>query len=266
MDAFFQNRFANWVLAPAVVLCALIWVTWGYFQHEYPTCTFRYKLTAEVQTPEGVKTASGIWQVSYGHSVDMGGGPQPRNTIVGDALFLDLGMGKNLFITFTRAKSGRDSPIAGGPWLSNQAARSGAANVFGIPLRVLNEHWSFGSEPELCAAIMQKGTGKTYDVPFDWLPTLVTFSDLKDPNTSTVIQPDKLADSFGEGYNLNSVKISLSNEPITQDLDQVLPWLSAMKEKWSKGHTQYAVEPLVDELNYDAFRGPSTNPNGGAAL
>ena len=96
MRAFFQNRLVRWVLAPALVLSAL---GWGYVQINYPTCSFRYKLIAEVQTPDGLKTGSSVLEVTYSPQW----GPLVQggryDTLLGEATYVDLGHGKNLFMT-----------------------------------------------------------------------------------------------------------------------------------------------------------------------
>ena len=96
MRAFFQNRLVRWVLAPALVLSAL---GWGYFQINYPTCTFRYKLTAEVMTPDGLKTGSSVVEVSYTtQSAPLSQGGR-FDSVLGEATYVDLGDSKNLFVT-----------------------------------------------------------------------------------------------------------------------------------------------------------------------
>jgi hypothetical protein len=103
--AIFQNRFLKWVLAPFAVLSSL---GWGYFQYEYPTCTFRYKLTAEVMTPEGLKTGSSVIEVSYSSTSPI---PNPGrwrlDRLSGEAVFVNLHQGKNLFVTLGNYESGR---------------------------------------------------------------------------------------------------------------------------------------------------------------
>ena len=52
----------------------------------------KYRLTLEVETPEGLKTASGIVSVHP----DRGYSRHGHTTTRGDAVFVDLGGGKNL--------------------------------------------------------------------------------------------------------------------------------------------------------------------------
>lgn len=84
MGAIIRSKFVRWVLAPIAVIWAL---GWAYMQHEYPTCTFRYKLTAEVQTPVGLKTGSSVVEVSYQRGGDWGGGTHAYDTLRGEATY-----------------------------------------------------------------------------------------------------------------------------------------------------------------------------------
>ena len=52
----------------------------------------KYRLTVEVETPEGIKSASGVVAVHPDRSYSRGG----HTRTVGDAVFVDLGGGKNL--------------------------------------------------------------------------------------------------------------------------------------------------------------------------
>ena len=52
----------------------------------------KYRLTVEVETPEGVKAASGVMAVQPDRSYSRGG----HTRTMGDAVLVDLGGGKNL--------------------------------------------------------------------------------------------------------------------------------------------------------------------------
>ena len=52
----------------------------------------KYRLTVEVETPDGVKSASGVLAVIPDRGYNRGGQTRTR----GDAVFVDLGGGKNL--------------------------------------------------------------------------------------------------------------------------------------------------------------------------
>src|ERR1700730_5354740 len=52
----------------------------------------KYRLTVEVETPEGIRSASGVMSVHPDRSYSRGGQTRTR----GDAVLVDLGGGKNL--------------------------------------------------------------------------------------------------------------------------------------------------------------------------
>jgi hypothetical protein len=260
-----KDLFRKENLLLAIALVSILYVTFSnYIRTNYPVCIFRYKLSAEINTPDGLKSGSSVFEVSYSHGGDWGGGKSAILTVTGDAVYTNLGGEKNLFITLTRASSGRIDPHGFGD--RNYSSREGSSNIFGLPLRVFNLNWELGHEVKLCMEISQLQFGKKYDVPLSWLPTLVTFGNLKDPNSVQVVQPNSLDTSIGAGFSFKNANLEISNEPISQPIDQALPWLPELKEKSTANQTHKANEPLIDSLNYDAFRGPGLDGDGGSAL
>jgi len=67
-------RVSRLIVIPSIAAAVLGGMGYFWYQSNYPTCTFRYKLTAEVNTPDGVKTGSSVIEVSYSHNGDWGGG------------------------------------------------------------------------------------------------------------------------------------------------------------------------------------------------
>ena len=63
----------------------------------------KYRLTVEVETPEGVKSASGVMAVHPDRSYSRGGHTRTK----GDAVFVDLGGGKNLVALLAHIDDGK---------------------------------------------------------------------------------------------------------------------------------------------------------------
>jgi hypothetical protein len=57
------------------------------------------------------------------------------------------------------------------------------------------------------------------------LPTLVFFSDVNDPLSVKQVNPSALRDTLGLDAQMGSVTVSITNDPITQDIEQKLPFL-----------------------------------------
>src|SRR3954469_20903718 len=63
----------------------------------------KYRLTVAVETPEGPKSASGVMAVHPDRSYSRGG----HTKKVGDAVFVDLGKGKNLVALLAHIDDGK---------------------------------------------------------------------------------------------------------------------------------------------------------------
>jgi len=252
MGAILNNRIVKWFLAYVIVFCGTGWALWAYYQHEYPTCTFRYKLTAEVQTPDGVKTGSSVLEVSYSHNGDWGGGPHPALTLTGQATYIDLGSGKNLFLLLTNRDSGRNSQMDNRD--GNFEHAGGALTAFSLPIKIFGLEWFYGQEPKLCSDLAIASASGPIVVPIGNLPTLVTFSDINDYTSVKVVQPSELETDIGMGYKLLDARIEAANEPVSHNIEQILTWWTTIKVKWI--HRGFAInDPLIFKLGYTAFRG-----------
>jgi hypothetical protein len=222
---------------------------YGWYVYNYPTCTFRYKLTAEVMTPDGLKTGSSVIEVSYSHNADWGGGESADLKMSGEAVYVDLGQGKNVFVTLKSQESGRELSLD-----RNYAPFKGALDGFALPLKAFGLQWNFGQERDLCAASRLIPLSDRFEVLFENLPTLVTFDSLDNPNSVSVIQPNEVT-LLGQGISLKRVTVARSEEQMLDIINGVLPWLESKRPKdgsifWSRNI------PLIDRLHYGSFKRP----------
>jgi|JI8StandDraft_2_1071088.scaffolds.fasta_scaffold119900_2 hypothetical protein len=192
---------------------------------------YRYRLTVEVETPDGLKTGSSVIEVRQmiGRSTMGGFNEQIFYKIRGEAAAVDLPGGRTLYALL---RSGDDVE-----W---------AARV--IPFLAPNA----GDENRLDDLLLLKGKK---ELPRTWppgghlserpaYPTLVTFTDEAEPTSVMLIDPDDLAATFGKGAKLKRVTAELTDDLVTSGIEKRLWWLSEYPE------------PRLDP-NY---RG-STNPN-----
>ena len=250
MTTFFRNGFVKRVLAPVVVFGAL---SWAYFQQEYPTCTFRYKLTAEIMTPAGLKSGSSVIEVNYRRGGDWGGGPHGERWATGEAVYVDLGHGKNLFVLLSNRESGRND-LVGDTSRSYDHAK-GALDAFALPIKVFGLTWKFGQEKRLCKELNVASTNTKREVPFDNLPTLVTFADVFDPKSVRVVQPERFETDFGVGYKFLRARIEPTTHVPTESIEGILHWLPQQEQHWLE-MGGIGGGPLIDDLWYDSFLVP----------
>jgi hypothetical protein len=172
----------------------------------------KYRLTVEVETPEGIKSASGVLAVFPDRGYSRGG----RTRIGGDAVFVDLGSGKNLVALLAHLDKSLD--FEGMNYLALRAygAVSGA--------RV-----SFNQMSKMSGAVPVTGA---------LIPVLLTFADPRDPGSARLVAPDDVEGTLGKGFHLHGLTAEVVpngwwpidfggalGEPVTRGIEAKLPWL-----------------------------------------
>lgn len=172
----------------------------------------KYRLTVEVETPEGVKSASGVLSVHPDRGYSRHGHTATR----GDAVFVDLGAGKNLVALLAHIDKTIDLDATN--YVALRAYKAAGHNV------------SFNE--------MSRMTG-TVPVTGALIPVLVTFADPSDPATARTVPPDNLEAAFGKGFQLHGILAEVVpngfwpldfggplGEPVTRGIEAKLKWLN----------------------------------------
>ena len=128
-----------------------------------------------------------------------------RSALRGEAVFVDLGQGRNVIALLGGGSVGSD----------NSTMYRLPVVAFGLEKRSWKEQ-----QAELSGPL----TGKSADVPNHAIPTLVTFADLGDPETARVIEPSDLGRAFGPGVHFHRAWIELTKDKITTGIDKKLRW------------------------------------------
>jgi hypothetical protein len=173
----------------------------------------KYRLTVEVETPEGVKSGSGILAVTPDRGYSRGG----HTRTSGDAIFLDLGGGRNLMALLAHLDKSVDLDAINYVALRAYAAAGGRRVNFNDMNRVT------GVVPVKDALI----------------PLLVTFGDPANPGTARSVPPDDFEAVLGKGYRLRGVTAEgvpngfwpidfggSLGDPVTRGIAARLPWLN----------------------------------------
>jgi hypothetical protein len=174
----------------------------------------KYRLTVEVETPEGIKSASGVMAVHPDRSYSRGGHTRTR----GDAILVDLGGGKNLLALLAH--------------IDNKSVDLDGVNY--VALRAYNaagRKASFNEMSRMTGAVPVKGA---------LVPVLVTFTDLTDPGTAREVLPDEVEAGLGKGFHVGSISVEVVpnglwpldfggplGEPVTRGIEVKLPWWNA---------------------------------------
>jgi hypothetical protein len=209
-------RAFGMTIAAAIVIVAAAVVWWSIAN---PTYVHRFRLAIEVQVDGEVRSGSSVIEVrTTDYNVGMPGAQGVRSRVLGQAVLVDLGKGRNVIATLGIGPAGSVDGIAN---LTFTAF---------LPNRPALKHRDV---PAL--------TGSA-PLAERYVPTLVTFSDLGDPKTARVIAPEEFEQVFGGEvrfrrafiemmpagswpFNTIGWPASLAGEPITRGLEKKMPWL-----------------------------------------
>jgi hypothetical protein len=171
----------------------------------------KYRLTAEVETPEGIKSGSGVMSVHPDRGYSRSGHTQAK----GDAVWVDLGGGKNLVVLLAHVDD-KSLDLDGMNYVALRAYKAAGRNV------------SFNEMSRLTGAVPVTGA---------LIPVLVTFADPDNPGSARAVPPDDLEGALGSGFHLHGISAEVVpnglwpldfggplGEPVTRGIEARLPW------------------------------------------
>ncbi len=176
---------------------------------------YRYRLTVEVETPEGLKAGSSVIEVQQ-TLVRAGSSPAHQaveRRVRGEAVAVDLpGGGKTMFALLRS-----DSEVEWAaqvmhllaPEIQGETSQDSFANLLLIKGKVV--------VPRTFPRIAWIPERSAY-------PMMVVFGDLTDPTSVTKVDPDDLAATFSEGVKLKRITVELTDDPVTTGIEARLPW------------------------------------------
>jgi hypothetical protein len=203
-----------------LVLMLLLGGSFALYKVNYPTYTYRFRLAIAVDVGGETKTAASVIEVEAVMR------PMPiifslvNLYVHGDAVFLDLGNGRNVVALLACNPDGTQGCI-----------EDLVPNEFGITeLKNLAKLETLRGSREL--------TGR-------FIPTLVTFRDLNDPKSASVVPPDQFEQTFGPDVHFKRAWIEMTSDPVTRGIEKKLPWWSGpgrpaeeAYRAWLKGKTE----------------------------
>jgi hypothetical protein len=218
------------------------------------TGSFRYKMTVEVETPEGIRTGSAVREatVSFARSEELR--PYDHSgSVRGEAVVVDLGKRGLLF-----AIMGTDDYM----------------QVF----------YRFPGPPGMTPEGIKYYEDLQYKHPkvalnIDTWPRLVHFRDIRDPKTVELaletegyetprpgggfvqrnrLKADHFEEMFGKGVKLKSITLEMTRQKVTRGIEGWLPWLEETEATKARlnGNTSVAIftNELSDNLGSGSFR------------
>lgn len=211
------------------------------------TPAYRYRLTVEVETPEGRRSGSSVIEVdtrAVRSAMDPGSvGASIR--LRGEAVTVDLGE-RGMLFALLRSDNDID-------W-------AGRIMLMLAPDDPDNEEFIYNFDDMLAL----EGRGQIV-VPRTFppvgpleersaYPMLVTFTDESDPTSVALVDPDDLSATFGEGVELKQITVEMTNDAVTTGIEERLGWLSEHPEPSLKPDHALDDYSLAATLKHRAFR------------
>ncbi|MCC6597234.1 MAG: hypothetical protein IT559_00390 [Alphaproteobacteria bacterium] len=185
--------------------------------------SWRYKMTVEIETPEGIRSGSAVREVDITQKVigwsDVNKKPHysTKRNVSGEAVVVDLGERGKIFA------------------LIDDRAYADVLRAFDVTGYENAAKLPVGSKTEF------KCDGHPY------CPKMVTFTDMNDPKTVKLVyvdktyangqdQVDSFEEYFGGGVRLKSITVEMTEESITQKIDEYLTdeYYENFKEWWQE--------------------------------
>jgi hypothetical protein len=183
--------------------------------------TWHQKITVSVITPDGIVTSSSVVKAGIGEKGGWWAPPEATGattSLTGEAVVLELAPNRYLFGLLTNMPR--------------------AYHVF------------FPHEPPLEVAGKLESLRDRRELTPDQYPVFVTFSDVNDPTSVKSVDPADLAAVFGPGYKLNSVTLSITDEPVTEgELEKVLGWINNLDDFRTSSDNPF-TNTLPEEIGY----------------
>lgn len=227
----------------AIIFAAV--VMWNY---SYPSGTWRYKITVNVKTPDGIATGSAVREVQVSAKPPFSPPDvKPSIRVRGEAVVVELDEKAKIYAIIT-------------------------PNDWQMILKAFPNHG--GLSPK---GIRYYNSLKNIStvLPLNAYPRIVAFKNINDPKT--VFEPykviintegtfnergkvlrveDNLAASFGKDLQLKDVTLEMTNEPITWTISTSLPWIDEYYYKLLDGHNNHfskAQYPVANSLGSGSF-------------
>jgi hypothetical protein len=184
----------KWIVGIVVSLA----MCFGLYKIKYPTYTYRYRMTVEIEAGGQIRSGSSVIEVTVTRVPQIlpEAGPYERSA-EGQAVFVDLPDGKNIVALLTSGQFGER-----GDYVLDVVPR-----VFKVA-RVQDL-------PNL--------TGNR-ELPPDQMPTLITVINPNDAGTAQVVKPAALEDLLG--VHLRAISIEMTTDSVTtRDIPSHLPFL-----------------------------------------
>ena len=194
--------------------------------------SYRFKMTVEVDTPEGLKSGSSVYEVVSNRQTDLvSGGSSSTAELRGEAVAVDLGGGKTLFALLRLANAKNDDD-----------------NLAIMSMKTLDPNFAYKRADTAERRLKGDGIRSPGDVASADYPMLVTFGNITDPASVVRVDPTNLLASFGSGVKLKRIWVEKTREAVTAGIEERLGWLLTHRGTLKPNPPSFLDDPKDPDL------------------
>jgi hypothetical protein len=187
---------------------ALAGAGYAFYQFSYPAYIYRQRMIVEVEAGGQLRTGSSVIEITVRKQPKFGDTATALAYVRGEAVFVDLGQGRNVVALLTSGPNGNGSDYP----------HRLVTNVFGVS-------YEDRDLPKL-AALRDRSI-----LLGEVLPTFVTVADLNDPTTARIVAPREFEKVLGSDVHFKGAWIEMTDGPVTKGIEQKMPMLTTHKDE-----------------------------------
>lgn len=193
---------------------------------------YRFKLTVEVETPEGLK--SGFSVIEVWAAYEMPGSQRRLWGVKGEAVAVDLPGGQVLFAL-----------------LKTHAIHEDMA---GLSMTTLDPRFRNDVVESAERIAKRDGIRSPTEVAPKNYPLLVRFINIADPESVELVDPGALNAAFGAGVRLKRITVQATNDAVSEEIGRRLEAMGVKAGHGLGGRVGVAPKPtLAEQLGYGDF-------------
>lgn len=226
---FFTGDYLTSLILTIIGAVVLVW---SYLTADGPAKTSAYRITVEVDTPQGVRVGSSIRELTTRAQFGSNG-RSLGSELSGEAVGIDLPGSKTLFVLL------RGELLEQGEYnaLMVLAARTGQGKLWGSrPVEVFPSY--FRTVPKTFDPLRDRMPSAE-----EYRPMLVAFTDGSRRDSAYRVDPLNLEVAFGKGVRLKRITVQLVGKEFEETICRSLPWLSTNKDRPASPFGHDPVDP-----------------------
>jgi hypothetical protein len=205
---------------PIIAAILLMAFAYGAYRIIFNPLVYRYRITVSILTPSGTISGSAVREIRYvKEPIKLPESASVSTSQRGEAVVIHLPNKMTLFAL-----------VPDDGFYTMQAA-------FGDDGPNTLDAATADRRPRVLKAIPGRWQ------PESGYPAFGFFRDLRNPKSFVVVKPDEIASKLGPGYRIGKITVAMTSDPVTDEINTLLPWLPNLHGTYLDGTHAGLLDP-----------------------